>query len=136
MKSLIISLVIFFGVAIIAPLNSSAQCGGAKGKGCGGCASKTENKTKSANGVTKETIKVSGACGMCKTRIETAAKSVKGVATASWNQSTGILEYTFNGTVAKTDVSNAIIKVGHDTEFGKTQDVVYNKLPTCCKYRN
>jgi len=136
MKSLIISLVIFFGIALITPTNASAQCGGGKGKSCGGCASKTENKTKSANGVTKETIKVSGACGMCKTRIETAAKSVKGVVTASWNQSTGILEYTFNGTVTKTDVSNALIKVGHDTELGKAQDAVYNKLPGCCKYRS
>ena len=136
MKSLIISLVILFGIAIIAPLNSSAQCGGGKGKSCGGCASKTENKTKSATGVTKETIKVSGACGMCKTRIENATKSVKGVATASWNESTGVLEYSFNGTVKKEDISNALIKVGHDTELGKAQYAVYNKLPACCKYRN
>ncbi|MFA4853540.1 MAG: efflux RND transporter periplasmic adaptor subunit, partial [Bacteroidales bacterium] len=74
-------------------------------------------------------------CGMCKTRIENAAKSVKGVADAKWNESTGVLIYSFVGTVKKEDVSNALTKVGHDTELGKAPDKVYNKLHACCKYR-
>jgi Cu(I)/Ag(I) efflux system membrane fusion protein len=32
-------------------------------------------------------------------------------------------------------ISKAIAQVGHDTEFDKAPDDVYNALPGCCKYR-
>lgn len=135
MKTLIISIALFLGLALIVPVSSSAQCC-AKQKSCGEKKACADNKTKSAEGVSKESIKVYGKCGMCKTRIETAAKTVKGVTTATWNDATNTLSYSFNGTVKKEDVSNALIAVGHDTELGKAKDDVYNKLPGCCKYRN
>jgi len=95
----------------------------------------SEVQTNSISGVAKDSLKVSGLCGMCKTRIENAAKSVKGVADAKWNESTGVLIYSFVGTVKKENVSDALTNVGHDTESGKAPDKVYNKLHDCCKYR-
>jgi Cu(I)/Ag(I) efflux system membrane fusion protein len=72
---------------------------------------------------------------MCKTRIENAAKGVKGVMSTSWDDASNTLTYSYNGTVKKEDISNALTKVGHDTELGKADNVVYDKLPGCCKYR-
>jgi len=72
---------------------------------------------------------------MCKTRIEKAAKTIKGITSAEWNNTTFMLVYTYDGTVKKADVSNAMVKVGHDTELGKASNKAYNKLPGCCHYR-
>jgi hypothetical protein len=85
--------------------------------------------------VSKDTLKVSGKCDMCKSRIENAAKTVSGVHHAIWNESTGILTYSYDANVKKEDVSDAIRKVGHDTSLGKAPEDAYNKLPACCKYR-
>jgi hypothetical protein len=135
MKTLIVSIVIFLGIVIIYPVSASAQ-------GCcqGGKASCHKNgpstvQTNPDNNVAKDSLKVSGMCEMCKARIETAAKSVKGVNYAFWNETSGMLAYSFDGSVKKEEVSNALLKVGHDTELGKAPDAVYNKLPACCKYR-
>ncbi len=83
----------------------------------------------------KDSLKVSGLCESCKKRIEKAAKSIKGVSSAQWNAATNLLIYTYTGIVKKQDVSNAILKVGHDTELGRAPDDIYNALPACCKYR-
>lgn len=82
-----------------------------------------------------DTILVKGACGMCKSRIESTVKKLQGITSADWDQTTHVLKYTYTGTVEKIDVSNALLEVGHDTEYGRAQDKVYDKLPGCCKYR-
>ncbi len=41
----------------------------------------------------------------------------------------------FEGTkISQSALSKAIAKVGHDTEFDKAEDVVYNSLASCCLY--
>lgn len=135
MKNLMIMAAIFFGIAIILPATTIAQCCNHKEKSGCNKSGQTSTQTTTVSGVAKDSLKVSGLCGMCKTRIEKAAKSVKGVTDAQWNDSTSMLIYSFDGTVKKEDVSNAITEVGHDTELGKAPDKVYNKLPGCCKYR-
>jgi len=131
MKNLMISIAIFFGIAIIMPSNINAQ--NCCGKDKSACA-KT-GQTATVNSTIKDSIKVLGNCGSCKARIEKAVKKVKGITDAQWDASTKKLVYSFKGTVKKEDVSNAVIAVGHDTEFGKADDKIYNKLPACCKYR-
>ena len=82
-----------------------------------------------------EKFEVKGNCGMCEKRIEKAALSVEGVSKADWDKKTKKLEVVFDD--VKTNVNKvhmAVAKVGHDTKMHKTSDVVYNKLPGCCKY--
>lgn len=133
MKKLIIPIALFLGIAFISPVSASAQSCCQKEKAA--CNKAGQSDAKAVINVSKDSLKVSGLCGMCKTRIEKAAKSVKGVTDAQWNDATLMLVYSFEGTVKKEDISNALTKVGHDTELGKAPDKVYNKLPGCCKYR-
>jgi len=88
------------------------------------------------NAVVKtETINVSGNCGMCKSRIEKAAK-LEGVSKATWNQDSHKLVVTYNSSkVNIDDIQKNIAAVGHDTDKFKADAKVYDKLPSCCKYR-
>lgn len=82
------------------------------------------------------TFTVMGACGMCKERIEQTAMAIKGVAMAHWNQEANTLHLNYDAdVVAYKDVAKKIAEVGHDNEFYKAKDSVYNELPGCCKYR-
>lgn len=86
-------------------------------------------------GMDEASFTVSGNCGMCKARIEDAAMAVDGVAHAVWDKDTKVLTMHFNGDKTnEEEVANAILVVGHDNEFGKASDAVYNELPGCCKY--
>jgi len=136
MKNLLIAMTMILGIIVFSQKSVNAQCDH-KGKSCCGKSgtTSTQSTSTSATGAVKDSLKVLGKCGSCKTRIEKAANSVKGVKSATWSSTTDMLVYSYDGTVAKADVSNAVIKVGHDTELGKASDNVYNKLPACCKYR-
>ncbi len=80
-------------------------------------------------------FKVSGNCEMCEKRIEKAAFSVKGVKSAEWHADHGDIHIIFDeNKCTKEDVAKAIAKVGHDTEFIKAEDSVYEKLHGCCLY--
>lgn len=82
-----------------------------------------------------EKIEVKGNCEMCETRIEKAALAVEGVSKADWDKTTKKLKVTFDDAKTSTDkIETAVAKVGHNTPHHKTSDVVYNKLPDCCKY--
>jgi len=119
--------------------NAQSCCGNKKKASCSKTESSTVQTTTVQNTASvteiKDSIKVGGACGMCKSRIEKTTKEIEGISGAQWNETTHMLVYTYTGTVKKEVVSNAILAVGHDTELGKAQDEVYNKLPGCCKYR-
>ncbi len=84
---------------------------------------------------TTAAIKVFGNCGQCKDRIEDAVK-VKGVDSSYWDEDTKLLTVHYNPTIITLDKLHELIaKAGHDTELKKGSDKVYNKLPSCCKYR-
>ena len=136
MKKIIVPIAIFFVIAIISNNYATAQesCCGKKKSSCHE-SSKAVTKSVTVMEAAKDSIKVLGKCGMCKTRIEDAAKSVKGVNDAVWNESAKMLVYSYKETVLKQDVSDALVKVGHDTELGTASDKVYNKLHGCCQYR-
>lgn len=81
-----------------------------------------------------EFIKIWGNCSTCKSRIEKAAK-IEGVSKAEWNKDTKVLTLVYDPALVKSDdVQKKIAAVGHDTEKYKTDDKVYNSLPSCCQY--
>ena len=83
----------------------------------------------------KVEFKVAGNCGMCEKRIEKAAFSVKGVKSAEWHVDCQDIHLLIDETkCSKEDVAKAIASVGHDTEFAKAEDAVYEKLHGCCMY--
>ena len=104
---------------------------------CNSQNSKTESKDKvsTENNISRDSLIVYGKCGMCKSRIEGAAKKIDGVSKVKWEDTKNMLFYTSDGTVKKEDISNALLKLGHDTELGKAPDDIYNDLPGCCHYR-
>lgn len=79
-------------------------------------------------------IKVYGNCGMCKSRIEKALK-FEGVSKTDWDSKTKLLTVSFDEEkTSLKEIEKKIAGVGHDTQSLKAEDVVYNKLPGCCKY--
>tara|TARA_R110000868_G_scaffold214447_1_gene464535 strand:+ start:367 stop:609 length:243 start_codon:yes stop_codon:yes gene_type:complete len=75
-----------------------------------------------------------GNCNACKKRIEKAASAVEGVSSVNWDKETKIIQVTMADYTDIADVANAIEAAGHDTEFNKANDTVYEELPGCCQY--
>jgi mercuric ion binding protein len=83
------------------------------------------------------TLKVAGNCGSCKKRIVKAATSVEGVSDASWDKNTKEFKATYDDAKAKPeDIKKAILKAGYDVEGATADQTAYDKLPSCCKYRD
>lgn len=79
---------------------------------------------------------VKGACDMCKQRIETIAKSVEGVTSAHWDKNTQMIHLQFDPAQTSIEkISEAIANAGHDTDYDKAPQAMYDNLPACCKYR-
>ena len=93
-----------------------------------------KEKTSTQQLITKK-YKVDGKCSMCKNRIEKAALSIKGVEKADWSIKSHELTLTYVPTLNPKTVMKKIADVGHDNEMYKAKDEVYDKLPSCCKYR-
>ena len=83
----------------------------------------------------KVEMKVAGNCEMCEKRIEKAAFSVKGVKSAEWHADHKDIHLIIDENKCSVeDVAKAIASVGHDTQFVKAEDAVYEKLHGCCLY--
>ena len=82
------------------------------------------------------TLNVKGNCDECKNRIENAA-DIKGVKLAVWDEKTQVITVTYKSDKVTLDqIEKAIIASGHDVGTAKSDDTNYNKLPSCCKYRD
>lgn len=82
-----------------------------------------------------DTLKVFGNCEMCKSRIERAA-FLKGVISAKWSPKTKLLIVQYKpNKVSREAIERSILNAGHDLEDKKAEDKVYEKLHTCCRYR-
>jgi len=82
------------------------------------------------------TINVKGNCEECKDRIENAV-DIKGVKHAIWNEVNQILTITYlSNKITSNEIEKVIAASGHDTPNYKSLDYTYNKLPSCCKYRD
>ncbi len=95
------------------------------------CGVKKPKKVKS-----QLTFTVQGNCDMCKERIENAL-DVKGVYQAVYDLQNKKIFLVYNSAQFKEiQLHNIVASVGHDTEKVKADDLVYNNLPDCCKYRS
>jgi len=78
---------------------------------------------------------VYGNCSMCKDRIEKAANGVNGVMNAEWNVDTKMISVQFDPAMTtELKVASGVARAGHDTQFGKARDDIYQTLPACCQY--
>ena len=121
---------VFFSVGVIALLAAGSVTANAQMN------MKSKTTTTQKGKYTHAMFKVKGNCETCKARIEKAALGVKGVESAMWDAKTGVLHLNFDPKLtSEKAVSKAVAAVGHDTQFDKASDKVYNALPGCCKYR-
>lgn len=82
------------------------------------------------------TITVKGNCEECKKRIENAA-DISGVKFSSWDEKKQMLTVIYKpDKVTLEQIEKAIAGSGHDVANIKSADANYNKLPSCCKYRD
>jgi len=83
------------------------------------------------------TFKVAGNCNSCKKTITKAANAVNGVQSSDWNKNTKIATVVYDDATAKLpEIKQAIVNAGYDVENIKASDEAYNKLHSCCKYRD
>ncbi len=83
-----------------------------------------------------DTLAVQGCCLKCATRIETAVLDIKGVVFAQWDKHSKQLVVTYKTKFTdRNAILDKVAAVGHDTEERLADDAVYEKLPSCCKYR-
>ena len=88
------------------------------------------------NGDQSASFKVFGKCVECKERIENALK-LKGVDSANWNVETKMLAIVYDPSkINLKKIEAKILAAGHDLETSKANDVSYNLLPACCRYRD
>ena len=77
---------------------------------------------------------VAGKCDMCQKRILDAT-DLKGVKSASWTPETRILQITYKAdNISLQEITQAISKVGHDTEYLLSTNEAYESLHNCCMY--
>lgn len=88
-----------------------------------------------AQNVDTATVWVDGVCGMCQDRIENAAY-IKGVKKADWDKETKTLTVVFNPKkVSLSDIEKSIAAAGHDTANFTADESAYQKVHSCCRYR-
>ena len=94
-----------------------------------------ESNAQSNKEYVSSVFKVYGECMQCKQRIEKSLK-VNGIQSANWDVKTKMLNVSYDSSVLNlADIQSKILAVGHDLEFKKAKDDVYNALPECCHYR-
>lgn len=85
--------------------------------------------------VKTDTLMVAGVCGMCEERIENAAL-IKGVKKADWSQDTHELIVVYRpDKVSLDEIAIAVSEIGHDNSIYNSTDEQYEKVHSCCKYR-
>lgn len=83
----------------------------------------------------KVVFDVAGNCEMCKKRIETAAFSVKGVKSAIWDVEAKTISLIIDENKCQNEtVVKAIAQAGHDNQYAKTSNKIYDALHGCCRY--
>ena len=84
---------------------------------------------------TRISIPVSGACGMCKDRIEGVAKATIGVLKAKYSIENQTLLIEVDTLFSKNELTQGLLKAGHDNDGLLATDEAYIALHACCKYR-
>lgn len=98
----------------------------------GSCKIQQQHKT-----YTQTTFRVEGNCEMCKKRIENAVMSLSGVKKANWDTTTKMLNISYDASKMTEDkIHEELSKVGHATSKLPADERAYQKLHTCCKYKD
>jgi copper chaperone CopZ len=85
--------------------------------------------------ISTDSLVVSGVCSMCEERIENAAL-IKGVKKVEWDVDTQVLIVTYRkDKVDLEKIAASIAEAGHDNEIIKSTEEQYDKVHSCCKYR-
>lgn len=85
--------------------------------------------------VTEAEFKVSGICEMCKSRIEKSVK-IREVKFAKWNKKSKVLKLAYlSNAISSDSLMQRVAAAGHDNEKYKAPDSAYDKLHSCCLYR-
>lgn len=80
-------------------------------------------------------FEVGGNCDMCKKRIESVLDK-KGIYKAYYDLENHRLFLEYNSAAfTEIQIHNIIAAAGHDTDKVKADNLVYENLPGCCKYR-
>jgi len=78
----------------------------------------------------------SGNCSICKDRIENAVKTLSCIDFVFWEQNNQVTDVSFDqSNIDIYTIMKKIAEVGDDTEWYRSSDIVYNELPSCCKYK-
>lgn len=86
---------------------------------------------------TQTSFIVQGNCDMCKNRIENTVLSLAGVKKATWDVNTKMLEISYDPSKMTEDkIHLELSRIGYDTSKKRADDAVYQKLHSCCKYRD
>ncbi len=94
------------------------------------------NAQESKNQIVTDTLVVSGICDMCKERIENAAL-IQGVKKVSWSAETQTLIVVYRtDKVTIEEIAKSINEAGHDNGLFLCTDEQYEKLHSCCRYRD
>lgn len=85
--------------------------------------------------VRTDTIQVAGVCEMCEERIENAAL-LKGVKKVEWTPESHALIVVYRtDKVTIEEIAQSVADAGHDNEIMNTSEEAYDKIHSCCKYR-
>ena len=83
-----------------------------------------------------DTLQVAGICSMCEERIENAAL-LKGVKKVEWTPESNVLVVVYRADkVTIEEIAQSIADAGHDNEVMNTSEEAYDKIHSCCKYRD
>ena len=90
---------------------------------------------KESKQVITDTLVVSGICEMCEERIENAAL-INGVKKVEWSSDTQLLIVVYRpDKVTLEEIAISINEAGHDNELFICTDEQYDRVHSCCKYR-
>ena len=85
--------------------------------------------------IVTDSISVSGICGMCEERIENAAL-IKGVKKVDWDKDKQMLTVIYRSDkTSMQEIAESIADAGHDSSLVTCTDEQYDKVHSCCKYR-
>jgi len=86
--------------------------------------------------VVSDTLSVMGVCGMCKERIENAAL-IKGVKKVEWSSESETLVVLYRpDKVSIEEIAWEVAEAGHDNQYYICTDEQYEKVHSCCQYRD
>jgi len=83
-----------------------------------------------------ETFHVYGNCMMCEETIENSMKETPGLFLGDWDRKTKQMKVVYDTTLIDLQtIKEKIAGVGYDMEDIRAEDVVYDNLHKCCKYK-